>query len=64
MPPIVSGIAGTVPATRTKLRGGSYSVLIGIGGWGLQVLTTSRELATGGKRQYPLRFYMKARIVL
>jgi len=36
-------------------------MLIGIGGWGLQVLTTA---ATGDSRQYPLRFYMKRRIVL
>ena len=68
-------------------------MLIGIGGWGLQVLTKAGNwrLATGGwrlgtadwgvliaeqtaslagcrlppaGRQYPLRFYMKRRIVL
>jgi len=39
-------------------------MLIGIGGWGLQVLTKAENWATGGRRQYPLRFYMKRRIVL
>ena len=68
MPPGCVRSAGTVPATRTKLRGGSYPALM----VGLQALTKAGlatgdwRLAAGGWRlvPVPLRFYTKQCIVL